>query len=164
MQKVRNPLSARHGPRRRLKSRAAMTLVEVMIAFTIMIAVLCGSLTAMQSGFKALDTARSATLAAQIMQCQVENLRLKNWTQLESFVGEKTFTKTELEALLPTSAQDAAGRFTLTQKIAPIAGRTGMMDVTLQVDWTGVGGIRHSRNFVTRYSQSGLYDYYITRR
>jgi hypothetical protein len=153
MQKVRNPLSARHGPRRRLKSRAAMTLVEVMVAFTIMIAVLCGS-----------DTARSATLAAQIMQCQVENLRLKNWTQLESFVGEKTFTKTELEALLPTSAQDAAGRFTLTQKIAPIAGRTGMMDVTLQVDWTGVGGIRHSRNFVTRYSQSGLYDYYITRR
>jgi type II secretory pathway pseudopilin PulG len=158
-----------------------MTLVEVMIAFTIMIAVLCGSLTAMQSGYKAIDTARTSTLAAQVMQSQIENLRLKNWTQISALHTPPgtpivtpqppraiTFNAEEIKALLPESAQDAAGRFTMTQTIADIeeagATRSGMKQVTLKVDWTGVGGVSHTRTFVTRYSQSGLYDYYTTRR
>jgi len=168
MQKVRNSLSAHHGPRRRLKSRAAFTLVEVMISFTIMVAVLCGSLTAMQSGYKAIDTARSSTLAAQIMQSQIERLRLMSWPDI---VAEQTTRGHDFEIdivdeeLVPDMAADVAARFTLKQTIQDVSStRTGIKNVSLTVTWTGVGGTSQSRTFATRYAQNGLYDYYYSIR
>ena len=164
------PLSTarRDGRPRRRHTRAAFTLVEVMMAFVILIAGICGGLTTLQSGFKAIDSARCSTLAAQIMQSQIERLRLHNWDSITSthattgFFGDREIP---VDALVPTSAADIAARFTLRQSVQlPADGRTDIVDVTLNVTWTGVGNISHTRSFVTRYAKNGLYDYYFSRR
>jgi type II secretory pathway pseudopilin PulG len=154
-------------PRRRSR-RAAFTLVEVMMAFVILIAGICGGLTTLQSGFKAIDSARCSTLAAQIMQSQIERLRLHNWDSVTStdattgFFGDREIP---VNALVPVSAADIASRFTLRQSVQlPSDGRTDIVDVTLNVTWTNVGGIVQTRSFVTRYAKNGLYDYYFSRR
>jgi type II secretory pathway pseudopilin PulG len=166
MQKVRKPLAARPAPRR-LKSRAAFTLVEVMMAFTILIAGICGGLTSLQSGFKAVDSARCSTLAAQIMQSRIEQLRLLNWTAINNpdpvtgYYGENR--NVPVDGLVPASAADIAARFKLKQTIlATTDGRSGIVNVNLEVEWTGLGNIFHKRSFVTRYSENGLYDYYFS--
>ena len=60
----------------------AFTLVEVMVAATVMVLTLTSSLIVVQHGMRALDTARYTTLAGQILQSQMEKLRLLTWTQL----------------------------------------------------------------------------------
>lgn len=161
MQKAKPSLTARRpGRGGRITSQKAMTLVEVMIAFTVMIAVLCGSLTAMQSGYKAIDTARCSTLAAQIMQSRIEQLRLSNWTALEAEAARGAGYPVAVAGLVPAEAADVAGRFTLTQTVAAVTGRTGIMDISLTVTWTGAGQVSHTRSFLTRYAKNGLYDYY----
>jgi type II secretory pathway pseudopilin PulG len=161
MQNANRPLPTRSGLRRRLRSRAAFTLIEVMMAFTILIAGLCGGLASLQSGFKSIDSARCSTLAAQIMQSQIERLRLLNWTDLSGNIG--TNTAIPVIDLVPASATDIAGRFTLTQTIQPDPSRSGIVDIKLNVAWTNLGNIPQTRSFVTRYAKNGLYDYYFSR-
>jgi hypothetical protein len=147
--------------RKRLRGRAAFTLVEVMMAFTILIAGLCGGLATLQSGFKAIDSARCSTLSAQIMQSQIERLRLLNWTDLTATIGADVVIP--VTELVPASASDMAGRFVLKQTVATDPSRPDIANITLNVTWTGLGNIPHSRNFVTRYAKNGLYDYYFSR-
>lgn len=161
MQTARRSPHARSGITRRLRSRAAFTLVEVMIAFTILIVGLCAGLSSLQSGFKSVDSARCSTLSAQIMQSQIERLRLLNWTDLTASIG--TEVAIPVADLVPASAADIASRFTLTQTIQPDSSRSGIVDIRLNVAWTGIGTPRQTRSFVTRYSKNGLYDYYFSR-
>ena len=161
MQTARRSTPPRSGLTRRLRSRAAFTLVEVMMAFTILVVGLCAGLATLQSGFKTVDSARCSTLAAQIMQSQIERLRLLNWTDLTAVAG--TDVTVPVTDLVPSSANDIAGRFTLTQTIQPDPSRTGIVDIRLNVSWTGLGSIRQNRSFATRYAKNGLYDYYFAR-
>lgn len=161
MQNTTRTLPKRPGLGRRLRSRAAFTLVEVMIAFTILIAGLCGGLATIQSGLKSIDSARCSTLAAQIMQSQIERLRLLNWTDLSGNIGENR--DVSVTGLVPVSANDIAGRFKLTQTILTDTSRTGIINIQLNVTWTNIGGVVQNRSFVTRYAKNGLYDYYFSR-
>jgi Tfp pilus assembly protein PilV len=161
MQKTLFIRGGRSALRKRLRSKAAFTLVEVMMAFTILIAGLCGGLASLQSGFKTVDSARCSTLSAQIMQSQIERLRLLSWTDLTAAVG--TDTPVPVTGLVPANATDIAGRFILTQTIATEMARPDMANITLNVTWTGLGGVTHKRSFVTRYAKNGLNDYYFSR-
>ncbi len=149
------------GLKKTRRTRAAFTLVEVMMAFTILIAGLCGGLATLQSGFKTIDSARCSTLSAQIMQSQIERLRLLNWAELNAAAGANL--PVAVADLVPASALDMAGRFTLTQTIATDPARPDMANITLNVAWTGLGGIPQTRSFVTRYAKNGLNDYYFSR-
>jgi Tfp pilus assembly protein PilV len=161
MQTAQRPFPPRAGLRRCLQGRAAFTLVEVMIAFTILIAGICGGLASLQSGLKTIDSARCSTLSAQIMQSQIERLRLLNWTDLSGQVG--TDVAVPVSELVPASASALAGRFTLTQTIQPDLSRAGIVDIRLNVTWTNLGNLTQTRSFVTRYAKNGLYDYYFSR-
>ncbi len=152
------PRSGLHRARR----RAAFTLVEVMIAFTILIVGLCAALATLQSGFKTIDSARCSTLAAQVMQSQIERLRLLDWTDLTS--SARADVEIPVTDLVPTSASDIAGRFTLKQSIQAVPSRSGIVEIRLNVTWKGLGSIPHNRSFSTRYAKNGLYDYYFARR
>jgi Tfp pilus assembly protein PilV len=163
MQKTPFTHGSTRRPRKTLRSRAAFTLVEVMMAFTILIAGLCGGLATLQSGFKTIDSARCGTLSAQIMQSQMERLRLLNWTELTAAVGVDVPVTIDSN-LVPAAAMDVASRFTLKQTIATDMARPDMVNITLNVSWTGLGGVTHNRNFITRYAKNGLNDYYFSRR
>ena len=59
----------------------AFTILEVMIATFVMSLVIGTSLIALQTGFKYIDVARGDTLASQIMQSEIERLRLMAWSK-----------------------------------------------------------------------------------
>src|SRR3990172_864282 len=69
--------------------RSGYTIVEVLLAVFVMAFALATSLTTLQRGYMALDNARSTTLAAQVVQSTMENLRLQNWSQIAAYDKEQ---------------------------------------------------------------------------
>lgn len=139
------------GPRspRRL---AAFTLVEVMIASFVLIFGIVTAITTLQRGQQAVDTARNLALATQLMQSEMERLRLKSWAQLETLQGSGVATIT-----LDSSAGSAAARFTCTRTITNL--KTDMKEITLATEWRGYDGRAHTARLITRYGKYGLSDY-----
>jgi Tfp pilus assembly protein PilV len=140
-------------------SKGGFSLVEVMVAFAVLILCICGSLTILTKGFLTIDTARCSTLAGQIMQSRIETLRLMNWTQIQGQAA-KTFTQAELQNLVPADAASLITRFGVRQEIVDDVARE-MRTVTLTVTWRDIGGAGHTRQYTMRYAHNGLYDYYI---
>lgn len=139
--------------------KEGFSLVEVMVAFTVLVMCIGGGLVTLTSGYRQLDTARCSTLAAQIMQSRIETLRLMNWTKIQGETS-KTFTTAEMQNLVPTEAADVIKRFTLSQTVALDAVRN-METIVLKVTWTDQSNLAHERTFSMRYAKNGLYDFYI---
>ena len=159
----------RHRPRRLSRG---FTILEVAIAGGVLALGIATSLTTLQIGLRAVDTARNMTLAGQIMQSEMEILRLQNWAQIVALQAAQpdagtaapidptttitSGTATALDSTLTT----IAGRFTCTRLIADITGRTNIKAITLRVTWNGVDGRTHEARYQTRYAKNGLSDYF----
>jgi Tfp pilus assembly protein PilV len=139
-------------PHRRV---AAFTLVEVMIASVILVLAITTAITTLQRGMQAVDTARGYTYASQVMQSEMERLRLKSWSQLQSLQGSADASV----AATSTGAAPAAA-FACTRTIRDV--KEDMKEITLESNWRGYDGRSHTARFITRYSKSGLYDYFYT--
>lgn len=152
-----------------------MTLVEVMIAALVMLLVFGSSAAALQSAFRILDDARMTTLAAQIAQSKIENLRLLNWTKIQAMHASKP-SPTVVNLLSPTNEITTilAGtanpaqlkRFTLfqlelTRSLDPDVGspRDNVKTLRLTIRWEGLRKEVHERVFETRYAEDGMFDY-----
>ncbi|OIQ95012.1 hypothetical protein GALL_230260 [mine drainage metagenome] len=117
------------------------------------------SIVAMQWGFRSLDLARGTTLASQIMQSEIERLRLMNWSTLNALPATETFDG----ATYFSTAPGIAGKFTVTRTITPDPARSTSVDfITVSVTWKTYDGRSHTRSFKTEYMKDGLYDYYYT--
>ena len=143
----------------RRRARAGFTIVEVMAAAVVMALALTTSITALQRGFVALDSARNLTMAGQILQCEMEKMRMLRWETIEAYPA--TLDPMPLDAGF-ASNPTIAPRFRLRRDVAPVATSSGvgMKEVTFTVTWTGYDGRSVSRNYTTYYGQNGLYDYY----
>ncbi|MBI2518720.1 MAG: hypothetical protein HYV95_17735 [Opitutae bacterium] len=141
--------------RRTLRTARAFTLVEVMVASVVLVFGIVTAITTMQRGLQAVDTSRNLALATQLMQTEMERLRLKSWTQL-----------TELQAsgqtavALDGSAGAAAARFACTRAITDA--KSDMKEITLVTQWNGYDGRPHTARLITRYGKNGLSDYIST--
>ena len=131
----------------------AFTLVEVMVASTVLIFGIVTAITTSQRGLQALDTARNLTAASQLMQSEMERLRLLNWTQLAALQQSGVNTVT-------TEGATGLARVTCTRDIADI--KTDMKQITLTAVWRGYDGRDHTARLITRYGHSGLNDYFYT--
>ena len=156
------PLSAR---------RRGFTLLEVMMAATVMALAIVTSITTLQYGMRAIDTARYSTLAGQILQSQMEKLRLLTWTQLTNTtsgpVAYPTFapdlTSTTTAQLSRFTVAGVAGR--CAQSITDVPGMSGTMkQITLTATWTGIDGKRHNLSYTTFYGRNGISDFFYTWR
>ncbi len=133
--------------------QTAFTLVEVMVASTVLIFGIVTAITTSQRGLQALDTARNLTAASQVMQSEMERIRLLSWSQLQTLQQSGGSTVTP-DAGVP------ADRFTCTRDIADI--KTDMKQITLTTVWRGYDGREHTARLITRYGKSGLNDYFYT--
>lgn len=136
--------------------RRAFTLVEVMVASVVLIFGIVSAIGAMQAGLKSMDRARKVSLATQILQSEMERLRLKSWTQLEAEQAAgatATFTP-------DNAAGTAAARFTCTRTIA--SAKADMKEITLTAEWRSYDGRPQTARLVTRYARNGLNDYIST--
>ena len=151
----------------------AFTIVEVMVAATVMVLAISSSIIVMQQGLRAIDTARFTTLAGQVLQSQMEKLRLLTWTQLTNATsGPVAYTTFTPDLTSTASAQlnrfvagGVAGK--CSQSIAsPTTGVAAfdntMKIITLTATWIGIDGRSHSLSYVTYYGKNGLSDFFYT--
>ncbi len=147
-----NPALATSTPAPRTRfagDRRGFTLLEVMIASVVLVLGIVTAITTLQRGFQSLDSARNLTSASQVMQSEMERLRLKNWSQIEDLqkAGESV-----------VATEDA--RFTCTLAIVDL--KTDMKEIVLRAEWRGYDGRPQTARLITRYGKSGLNDYFYT--
>ena len=156
------------------RADAGFTILEVAMASFVMAFGIATSIIAMQAGFKTVDVARGTTLASQILQSEMERLRMMSWTEISALS-----TATDSTAPIPSgspagvemfdgstyfsSNPAVAGRYTITRTVAADSSRpTEVMNITISVTWTSFDGRSHTRSFQSMYAKDGLYDYYYT--
>ncbi|HEY0946578.1 MAG TPA: hypothetical protein VGD81_14970 [Opitutaceae bacterium] len=140
-------------PARRPRSfRGGFSLIEVMAAAMVMILGIVVAITTLQRGMQALDTARNLTAASQLMQSELERLRLKSWAQIESL---------QQAGDAPVATETDTGlRFTCKRVIRDL--KVDMKEIVLVAEWNGYDGRPHAARLITRYGKSGLNDYFYT--
>jgi type II secretory pathway pseudopilin PulG len=154
--------------RRSLRSRAAFTIVEVAVAATVLVFAISSAIIVLQSGFKALDNARKTTLAAQIIQSEMERIRMLSWSRVEDL--QAATPQIELSSIFPQNTElerqvlaQMTNTFTATRTVTPLAAYSNeIMEITVTVTWRGIDGVIHNRSTSTRYCENGLYTYYYT--
>lgn len=122
------------------------------MAVLVLALALTTSISAMQSAFLQFDTARNLSVAANILQCEMEKERLFTWAEASD--------ATYIPVIDPSFARNTAisGRFTLSRTLATLAGRSGqMVQITLTVRWRGYDGRSLTRSYTTYCTQGGLY-------
>lgn len=137
------------------KGRRGFTLLEVMVAATVLILGIVTAITALQSGLQAIDNARNYTAAAQLMQNEMERLRLKSWAQLQALEqsGDTTVP-------VPATTRSGGTAVSCTRLITDV--KPDMKQIALVTSWRGYDGRTHRTKLVTRYGKTGLYDYFYT--
>src|SRR5690606_20485777 len=125
------------------------TVVEVMIAAFVMVFGITSAILVMQSGFRALDTARKTTLASQIMQSEMERIRMLSWSRIQALAAQTAADpsvdfatifpqNTEVERKLFRQISDT---FTATRVMEPVADRDGeIYRIEINVSWRGIDG------------------------
>jgi Tfp pilus assembly protein PilV len=137
-----------------LRRRKGFTIFELAMAVMIMAFALMTSLTVIQMGLRAMDTARNTTIAAQLLQSVMEDMRMLPWSatspqnsisSLEAAASNNTTGNVTLDASF-TNGDAAAvamvSRFTLTRNITDIDASMKMIDLT--ATWRGIDGRTHT--------------------
>lgn len=127
------------------------TIIEVMVSAAVLALGIVGVVTVSQRGLQALDSARSLSAASQLMQSELERLRLMSWAQLQALQDSGATT---------VPLDGAPGRFTCEREIRDL--KAGMKEITLVAHWKGYDGRAHTARLITRYGKTGLNDYFYT--
>jgi len=127
------------------------------MAAAVMALAITTSITVMQRAFLAVDVARGTSYAAQIMQSELEKMRLQNWTTVSAYPS--TATAVTIDSSF-TSNSYIGSRFTMTRTATTI--HTGMLQITLTISWKTYDGRTLTRSYTTYYGKNGLYDYIST--
>ena len=167
-------------PRRPKRRRAGFTLVEVALAATVMALVISTSITVLQYGFRAIDTARNTTVAGQVMQSLVEDLRMQTWTNITALPTTLTGTLSTFDTVsghiqsgsftgYSTAESAVLNRFTITRTVSDKSGFAAygtttitMKEIVFTILWKGADGRSHTLQYTTYYAKDGLYAYYIS--
>ena len=134
---------------------AAFSLVEVMAASCVLMVGLGGTVLTVKNSLTSISHSRHLGAASQIMQSELERLRLRNWSQLQAIQDAK-------DHAVPTPDLPAGSKLTCTRDIRDI--RDGLKEITVEASWGGSNGRAHSARLVTRYARNGLNDYFYTSR
>lgn len=140
-----------------------MTMAEVLIAAVLLGFVIMSALTALSQSYGFVRHARMVTLASQISQSVMEDLRLRNYSDLKAYAAQSqpvSFDSTlasERFASAFTAGFSLSGNF--TTQVASSSGQLGKMSVSLTVRWTE-NRSQFSRTLTTYFGEKGLSDYY----
>jgi Tfp pilus assembly protein PilV len=141
------------------RARLGFTIVEVMMAATVMAFAITTSITTMQRAFLALDTARNLTLAGQIMVSEMERTRMLSWDEVSAFALSPTVTTLTLDSTF-TSNPQIGTRFSLTRTVTlPDTSNPNIREIVLTITWRGYDGRELSRSYTTHYARYGIHDY-----
>ena len=132
-------------------SSRGFSLVELLIALVVFAIVIVSGFACVKMGLGLVDNARHHTRAAQIMQSEVERLRSFAWANLTALPAAKT------QVSIASQFNDSSyATYTLSRTLS---GAGDSRKITLEVNWTDMGGRSHKKTYVTQYTKGGLYDY-----
>jgi Tfp pilus assembly protein PilV len=148
---------------RRRVLRRGMTIPEVLIAATLLAFVIMSSLKALTEAFRLTRHARMVTLAGQIVQSTMEDLRLRNYSSLKAYAAQSqpvNFTSSlASERFSSAFTQGFTLSGTFTTLIASNTGTPGKISASLTVTWSEAGSV-FSRKITTYFGEQGLSDYF----
>lgn len=131
-------------------------MAAIVMAFAI-----TTSITTLQRGFLSIDTARNFVIAGQIMQSEIEKMRVSPWSSTVTVTGLADYTNTSpaisIDPVFTTNTY-INSRFTLTRTMADP--KTDLRQITLTVTWRSYDGRQISRSYTTCYARYGLYDFF----
>ena len=132
------------------------------MAAAILALALVGMIQAVVSGSEMLDVSRKQTIAMQVIHGQLEQMRLRNWTQISTMgssdtvsVGAGDNAASDKMFFFGAQLPVVAKGFTCTRTITTV--RTDLKQVTIVVTWTGSTGRTYSRKGSTYVAKNGLY-------
>ena len=140
--------------------RLAFSLIEVMFATVIIAVVFVSLYVAISQGFGVVQVARENLRATQIMQEQVEILRILNWDQVTTNPAPWNFTASFYPSNLTNQGVVYSGSVNITN--APVSS-TYTTDVRLAVvslSWMS-GKVSRRRELRTLVSHYGLHNYFL---
>ena len=140
--------------------RLAFSLIEVMFAIVIIAVVFVSLYVAISQGFGVVQVARENLRATQIMQEQVEILRILNWDQITTNPPPWNFNASFYPANLTNQGVVYSGSVNITN--APVSS-TYTTDVRLAVvslSWMS-GNVSRRRELRTLVSHYGLHNYFL---
>jgi hypothetical protein len=120
-----------------------------MVAFA-----LTTTITAMQRVFAMLASAHNLTIAGQVINCELEKIRLQGWDVVSAYPASATLT------LDPKFTQNRriGDRFTLTREVQRVDGNADLLQLTYTISWRSYGRTL-TRSFITHYAHYGTYDW-----
>ncbi len=139
----------------RLRRTRGVTIIEVAMAALVMALVLTTAVTTLQRAFINLQNARDLNIASQMLQSEMEKMRLADWTTVNAFPAAAT--PVTLDAAFTANAF-IGRRFTLSRTVTDP--KTDTRIISLRVAWLGADNRPLFRNLSMRYSRNGLYDYF----
>jgi prepilin-type N-terminal cleavage/methylation domain-containing protein len=145
-------------PTRRFRDQRGFTILEVSLASFIMALGISTAIIAMQAGFKQIDVARGTTIASQILQSEMESIRLMSWAEVAALPASA-----EVDVATFFSSSTVAANYHATVTVADDAYRPGeVKNINVSVRWQSYDGREHQRSFTAIYAKNGLYDFYYT--
>ncbi len=129
-----------------------------MMAAMVMAFAITTSITTLQRGFLSIDTARNFVIAGQIIQSEIEKMRVSPWTTTATVTGIVDYTDDANVTIDDVFGTNISGRFTVARTMADP--KADLRKITLTVSWTSYDGRRLSRSYDTYYARLGLYDFF----
>ncbi|OHE81127.1 MAG: hypothetical protein A3G75_12340 [Verrucomicrobia bacterium RIFCSPLOWO2_12_FULL_64_8] len=152
------------------RTHAGFTLIEVALAATILLFGFVGMINAISIGTEMLDTARKQTVAAQIVQVEIDYLRTLDWNSILNLTPTSSTALTDQVAYpefnsslsmkpKPAAIVNADTTFQLSRQISDVHGSGStatLRRVTLGVTWVGNTGRQHTRSCQAYFGKNGL--------
>jgi prepilin-type N-terminal cleavage/methylation domain-containing protein len=143
-------------------SSRGFTLIEVMLAATVMLVGIVGMMHVVTSGAEMLDASRKQTIATQIMHGEIERVRLTDWTQITELAtshpaqqGYAEVSAGRVVQWLSTGAPMPENTFKVSRTIADV--RSDLKQISYTVSWVGNTGRPYTRSTSTYVGRNGLY-------
>ena len=141
----------------------AFTLIEVMLAVVIVGVEFVSLYVAISQGFAVVQSARENLRATQIMQEQVEIVRVLDWAKITNTPSPWNFNANFYPAGGTNQGLTYSGKIAVTDAPVPAAYTADMRLVVVSLTWTNGTTTRVSRNreLRTLVSRYGLHNYYL---
>lgn len=149
-------------PVRRLRRCEGMTMLEVLVASVLLVLSIGSSIAALSAGMGYMRHARMVTLANQITQSAMEELRLANYSSISAYAAQAQ--PVNFDGII--AADNFASGFTsgmtvrvhFTTVTASAAGVLGKTRLTITTTWTE-NGITYTRKATSIFTEKGMSDY-----
>ena len=136
------------------QGREAFTLIEVMMAATVMALGIMGMIQVVISGSEMLDVARKQTIATQILRSEIDNLHLSDWT---TQVSQFPLSPTTTPITINSSFQAISQGFQCQREVWDVKADHTLRKVKFTVTWTSNTGRAYARSGSTYFGKNGLY-------